>query len=53
MSSIPKSTRFDWGHRNFQDSFGFNWYQENKDMLLTLKLITQHKRLLNVVKKAK
>jgi hypothetical protein len=50
LGSIPKSTRFDWQHRNLQDSFGFGWYQENKDMFLTLELISQHKKLLKINK---
>ena len=50
LGSIPKSTRFDWGQRNFQDSFGFCWYQDNKDMFLTIELISQHKRLLKINK---
>ena|ERR1022692_1991880 len=48
VGCITKSTRFDWAHRNFQDSFGFNWYLENKDMFPTLQLVSQHKHLLKI-----
>ena len=48
LGCIPKFKRFDWAHRNFQDSFGFNWYLEKKEMFLTLKLISQHKSLLKI-----
>jgi len=50
LGCIPKSTRFDWVHKKFQDCFGFGWYQENKDMLLTLQLISQHKKILKLNK---
>ena len=50
LGLIPKSTRFDWQHRNLQDSFGFGWFQENKDLFLTLELISQHKKLLKINK---
>jgi hypothetical protein len=48
LQAISRSTRFDWVHKDFQDSFGFGWYQENKNLFLTLQLITQNKNLLKI-----
>ena len=48
LQAIPRSTRFDWIHRDIQGSFGFGWYQENKNLFLTLELITQNKKLLKI-----
>jgi hypothetical protein len=46
--AIPHSTRFDWLQRDFQNSFGFAWYIENKNLFLTLELITKNKKLLKI-----
>jgi len=48
LQAIPRSTRFDWVHRDIQESFGFGWYQENKNLFLTLELISQNKKLLKI-----
>jgi hypothetical protein len=48
IQAIPRSTRFDWIHSDIQDSFGFGWYHENKNLFLTLELITQNKKLLKI-----
>src|ERR1017187_3246326 len=48
LQAIPRSTRFDWTHKDIQGSFGFGWYQENKNLFLTLQLITQNKKLLKI-----
>jgi hypothetical protein len=26
LQIIPRSTRFDWNHRDIQDSFGYDWF---------------------------
>ena len=30
LLAMPRSTRLDWVHTDFQDSFGFGWYPDCK-----------------------
>jgi hypothetical protein len=48
LQAIPRSTRFDWTHKDIQGSFGYGWYQENKNLFLTLQLITHNEKLLKI-----
>jgi hypothetical protein len=48
LLAIPRSTRFDWTHKDIQGSFGYGWYQENKNLFLTLQLITLSEKLLKI-----
>jgi hypothetical protein len=48
LPAIPRSTRFDWTHKDIQGSFGYSWYQENKNLFLTLQLITLSEKLLKI-----
>ena len=48
LRAIPRSTQFDWIHRDIQDSFGYGWFQENKHLFYTLQLVSQNKKLLKI-----
>ncbi len=46
ISDIPRSTRFDWQHRDVNKSFGYDWFKQNEEQFHTLKLVAQNKKLL-------
>src|SRR5664279_5431886 len=50
LQIIPRSTKFDWNHRDIQDSFGYDWFLENKDLFHTLQMVAINKRLLKINK---
>ena len=37
LSTIPRSTRFDWCQRNIVESFGYGWFKENEEQFNTTK----------------
>ena len=39
LQIIPRSTKFDWNHRDIQDSFGYDWFLENKNLFHTLQMV--------------
>ena len=47
LAVIPRSTRFDWHHREIHNSFGYDWFKENEQQFNTLKLVAQNRRLLS------
>ena len=48
LQIIPRSTRFDWKHRNISDAFGYDWYLQNKDLFHTLQELARSERLIKV-----
>ena len=50
LQIIPRSTKFDWNHRDIQDSFGYDWFVENKDLFHTLQMVAINKKLLKINK---
>jgi putative transposase len=46
LNVIPRSTRYDWQHREIQHSFGYDWSKENEAMFDTLTMVAQNKKLL-------
>src|SRR5665213_2488493 len=50
LQIIPRSTRYDWNHRVIQDSFGYDWFFENKDLFHTLEMVAINKKLLKINK---
>jgi hypothetical protein len=50
LQIIPRSTRFDWNRRDIKDSFGYEWFLENKDLFDTLQLLALNRRLLKINK---
>jgi hypothetical protein len=50
LQIIPRSTKFDWDHRDIQDSFGYDWFLENKDLFHTLQMVAINKKLLKINK---
>jgi hypothetical protein len=50
LSSIPRSTRSDWHHRDLNNSFGHAWAKENESEFETLKLVALNKELLAINK---
>jgi len=50
LQIIPRSTRFDWHHRDIGNSFGYEWFQENKIFFDTLQMVTRNRKLLKINK---
>src|SRR6202140_1051518 len=50
LQIIPRSTRYDWNHRDIQDSLGYDWFVENKDLFHTLQIVAINKKLLKINK---
>jgi hypothetical protein len=50
LQIIPRSTRYDWNRRDIQDSFGYDWFIENKDLFHTLEMVAINKKLLKINK---
>lgn len=50
LSVVPRSTRFDWHHRDLINSFGHAWAKENEGEFEALKLVAQNKKLLAINK---
>src|SRR5450432_2741342 len=50
LQIIPRSTRYDWSQRDIQDSFGYDWFLENKDLFHTLEMVAINKKLLKINK---
>jgi putative transposase len=50
LQIIPRSTQFDWHHRDIENSFGHQWYQENKNLFSTLQMVVRNRKLLRINK---
>ena len=50
LQIIPRSTKYDWDKREIQNSFGYDWFLENKDLFHTLQLVAINKKLLKINK---
>ena len=49
LKVIPRSTRFDWRHRDMENnSFGYEWSQENRRLFDTIQLVARNKKLLKI-----
>ncbi len=47
---IPRSTRFDWQHKDKSTCFGYEWFCQNQQLFNTLKQVSSNKRLLQINK---
>lgn len=45
---IPRSTRFDWQHKDKSTCFGYDWFCQNQQLFNTLKQVSNNKRLLQI-----
>ena len=50
LQIIPRSTKYDWDKREIKNSFGYDWFLENKDLFHTLQLVAINKKLLKINK---
>src|ERR1019366_2286042 len=50
LQFIPRSTKYDWDKREIQNSFGYDWFLENKDLFHTLQLVAINMNLLKINK---
>jgi len=50
LTVIPRSTRFDWQHRDINNSFGYDWFKENESLFETLQIVAQNRKLLSINK---
>jgi hypothetical protein len=48
VQHIPRSTRFDWSHKNQAGQFGYDWFCQNQQLFKTLKHISTNKKLLYI-----
>ncbi len=48
LQHIPRSTQYDWLHKNLSACFGYEWYCQNQHFFYTLKEVAGNKRLLQV-----
>jgi putative transposase len=47
---IPRSTRFDWQHKDKSTYFGHEWFCQNQQLFQTLRQVSTNKRLLQINK---
>jgi hypothetical protein len=47
---IPRSTRFDWQHKDKSTYFGYEWFCQNQQLFQTLKQVSSNKKLLQINK---
>lgn len=45
---IPRSTQYDWKHKDTAILFGHDWYLQNKHLFTTLELVANNKKLLQI-----
>ena len=45
---IPRSTRFDWQHKDKSSYFGYEWFCQNQQLFQTLKQVSANKKLLQI-----
>ena len=45
---IPRSTRFDWGHKELSRTFGFQWASQQHQLFETLQHVATSKKLLRI-----
>jgi putative transposase len=50
LQHIPRSTRFDWQHKDKSTCFGYDWFCQNQQLFNTLKQVSNNKRLLQINK---
>ena len=50
LQIIPRSTKYDWDKREIKNSFGYDWFLDNKDLFHTLQLVAINKKLLKINK---
>jgi len=50
LQFIPRSTKYDWDKREIQNSFGYDWFLENKYLFHTLQSVATNKNLLKINK---
>src|SRR4051812_8903169 len=47
---IPRSTRFDWLHKDKSTYFGHEWFCQNQQLFQTLQQVSTNKKLLKINK---
>ena len=50
LQYIPRSTRFDWNHRDKSSCFGHEWFCKNQQLFQTLRQVSSNKKLLQINK---
>src|SRR6266700_506057 len=46
VQCLPRSTRYDWKHKNLPSQFGYDWFCRNQQLFCTLQQISTHNKLL-------
>ena len=50
LQYIPRSTRFDWQHKDKSACFGYDWFCQNQQLFQTLRQVSTNKQLLRINK---
>ena len=48
LQHIPRSTRFDWHHKDKSNCFGYDWFCQNQQLFQTLRQVSSNNKLLQV-----
>ena len=48
LNKIPRTTQFDWNHKNQHQQAGYEWVQQNQQTINTLQQIVSHHTLLQI-----
>lgn len=48
LQHIPRSTRFDWQHKDKSSCFGYEWFCQNQQLFNTLKQVSTNKKLMQI-----
>ena len=50
LEYVPRSTRFDWQHKDKSTCFGYDWFCQNHQLFETLRQVSSNKKLLQINK---
>ena len=50
LQYIPRSTHFDWQHKDKSACFGYDWFCQNQQLFQTLRQVSSNKKLLQINK---
>jgi hypothetical protein len=50
LLQIPRTTKFDWNHKDVEHLCGYDWYQNNQQLFETIKFVSNHQNLLTIIR---
>jgi putative transposase len=48
LKQIPRSTRYEWKHKNEAALFGYDWFSQNRQLFTTLQQVCNNRKLLKI-----